>query len=254
MRALWTGSISFGLINIPVQLYSASKQRPLEFTMLRKKDLCPISYTRICQQDGKEVAYEDIVKGYEYREGSFVVLDDDDFRRAEPEKSELIDIREFVDESSIESKYFEKPYYLEPDKGAEKAYLLLRESLEKTGKVAVAQMVFRARENVVVLKPEGKFVLLNQLRYEDEIRPPEELKVPERVDVSREEIDMAVKLIGQMKGSFDPSKYHDTYTEKLLKVIKDKGKGRKLAPLPEKARAATRPVDLASQLRASLRS
>lgn len=250
-HSLWSGSISFGLINIPVLVYSAAKQRPLEFSMLRKKDLCPINYTRVCQQDGKEVPYEDIVKGYEVREGSFVVLDDEDFKRAEPEKSELIDIREFVEEPEIDSKYFEHPYYLEPGKGAEKAYLLLRESLEATKKVAVAQMVFRARQNVVVLKPEGKFLLLNQLRYQDEIRPPEGIKVPEKVNVAREEIEMAVKLIGQMRGKFNPEKYHDTYTEKLLKLIHDKAKGKRLKPVAATPRV-TKPVDLASQLRASL--
>ena len=129
MRSLWSGSISFGLINIPVSLYSATKDRALDFDMLRKDDLCPISFARVCRTTGEEVPYSEIVKGYEYREGDYVVLDKEDFKRAAPEKSSTIDIEEFVDEKEIDSIYYEKPYYLEPDKGADKAYVLLREAL-----------------------------------------------------------------------------------------------------------------------------
>lgn len=253
MHTLWSGSISFGLINIPVLLFSAAKERALEFSLLRKKDFCPISYTRVCQTDGKEVAYEDIVKGYEYREGKYITVDEDDFKRAAAEKNQRIDIDVFVSEQEIESKYFDKPYYLGPDKGAEKAYVLLRQALSTTGKVAVARIVFRAKEDLVVIKPEGDLLILNQLRYQDEIRDASELDIPKKVDVSREEIEMAVKLIDHMKGKFDPKKYKDTYAEKLKKIIQSKAKGQKLKSIPQ-APLPTKPVDLASQLRASLHS
>src|SRR5476649_2868406 len=145
MLPLWTGSLSFGLISIPVTMYSASKERSLDFAMLRKGDLCPISFKRVCKTSGEEVPYEDIVKGFEYRENKYVVLDEDDFKRASPEKSERIDIEAFVAEDEIDSKYYDKPYYLEPGKGADKAYVLLREALAQEKKVAVATMVFRQR-------------------------------------------------------------------------------------------------------------
>lgn len=251
MRPLWTGSLSFGLINIPVVMYSASKARALDFAMLRKDDLCPISFQRVCRTTGEEVPYDEIVKGYEYREGDYVVLNEEDFKRASPEKSERIDIDEFVNAQEIDSKYYDKPYYLEPEKGAEKAYVLLREALSQVGKVAVARMVFRAREDLVVIKPDGHLLVLNEMRYEDEIRDSHEIKVPQKVDVSRKEIEMAVKLIGQMEGKFNPKAYHDTYVEALEKVIKDKAHGKKLKPLP-KVPKGKMPTDLVAQLRQSL--
>lgn len=252
MRSLWNGSLSFGLISIPVTMYSASKERALDFSMLRKSDLLPISFKRVSSRTGEEVPYEDIVKGFEYKEGKYVVLDQDDFKRASPEKSERIDIEAFVLENEIETKYYDKPYYLEPGKGAEKAYVLLREALGQEKKVALARMVFRQREDLVVVKPDGDLLLLNQLRYPDELRDHGELKVPHHVEVSRKEIAMAIELIEKMTGRFNPKEYKDTYTDKLEAIIKAKARGEKLKPLPREEHQKTESADLVEQLRASL--
>ncbi len=211
MRSLWEGSLSFGLITIPVTLYSASKERALDFTMLHKQDLSPISFKRVCRKTGDEVSYEDIVKGYEYKEDTYVILEEEDFKRASPEKSERIDIEAFVSEQEIDTKYYDKPYYLEPGKGADKAYVLLREALAQEKKVAVARMVFRQREDLVVVKPEDTILLINQLRYPDELRDHSEIKVPHHAEITRKEIAMAIELIEKMTGKFDPKSYKDTY-------------------------------------------
>jgi DNA end-binding protein Ku len=252
MRPLWTGSLSFGLITIPVVMYSAAKERALDFNMLRKQDLCPISFKRICSTTGEEVPYEDIVKGYEYKENAYVVLDDEDFKRASPEKSERIDIEAFVSETEINSKYYDKPYYLEPGKGADKAYILLREALAQEKKVAVARMVFRQREDLVIVKPDDNILLLNQLRYPDELRDHSEIKIPHKADLSHKEIGMAIELIEKMTDKFNPKSFHDTYTEKLQTIIKDKAHGKKSKPLPKLHQQHTEPTDLVGQLRASL--
>lgn len=252
MRSLWTGSLSFGLISIPVTLYSASKERALDFSMLRKGDLSPISFKRVSKTTGEEVPYEDIVKGYEYKEGQYVVLDQEDFKRASPEKSERIDIEAFVLEQEIETKYYDKPYYLEPGKGAEKAYVLLREALAQEKKVAVARMVFRQREDLVVVKPDDNILLLNQLRFPDELRDHSELKIPHSVEISRKEIAMAIELIEKMTGKFTPKEYKDTYTDKLEAIIKAKARGEKLKPIPKEEHKEAHSADLVEQLRASL--
>lgn len=252
MHSIWTGSLSFGLISIPVTMYSASKERALDFSMLHKEDLSPISFKRVCKKTGEEVPYSDIVKGFEYKEDQYVVLDHDDFKRASPEKSERIDIEAFVSEQEIDTKYYDKPYYLEPGKGADKAYGLLREALAQEKKVAVARMVFRQREDLVVVKPDDDILLLNQLRYPDELRDHTELKVPHSVDVSRKEIAMAIELIEKMTGKFEPKEFKDTYTEKLEAIIKAKARGEKLKPIPHEEHKQTESSDLVEQLRASL--
>lgn len=252
MHSLWSGSISFGLINIPVSLYSATNDRPLDFDMLRKDDLCPISFVRVCRVTGEEVPYKDIVKGYEYKEGDYVVLDKEDFKRAAPEKSNTIDIEEFVNEKEIDAIYFEKPYFLEPDKGGEKAYVLLREALLQAKKVAVATFVFRNKEDLVMIKPYENILILNQLRFQEQIRDHSELKVPKKVAVSKKEIDMAIKLVEQQEGTFRPTQFEDTYTDELRKIIKAKAKGKKLAPLPKEHKKMSDPTDLVEQLKASL--
>jgi DNA end-binding protein Ku len=233
-------------------MYSASKERALDFAMLRKSDLSPISFKRVSSKTGEEVPYEDIVKGYEYKEDKYVVLDKDDFKRASPEKSERIDIEAFVLEQEIDTKYYDKPYYLEAGKGAEKAYVLLREALAQEKKVAVARMVFRQREDLVVVKPDGDLLLLNQLRYPDELRDHEDLKEPKNVPISRKEVEMAIELIEKMTGKFDPKSFKDTYTDKLEAIIKAKARGEKLKPIAEKQHKTPESADLVEQLRASL--
>jgi DNA end-binding protein Ku len=252
MHSLWSGSISFGLINIPVTIYSATEDTPLDFDMLRKDDLCPISYVRVCKKDGQEVPYEDIVKGYEVKEGQWVVLEKEDFKRAAAKKSDTIDIEEFVSERDIDPIYFEKPYYLEPGKGADKAYVLLREALRQAKKVAIATFVFRNKEDLVMLKPYDDIIVLNQLRFQHQIRATDELNIPKAVPMNRREIEMAVKLVEQLEGEFKPEKFKDTYVDSLKKLIKAKAKGQTY-DIPEEERPhVSDPNDLIAQLQASL--
>lgn len=252
MRAIWTGSLSFGLVNIPVKLYSGAESGSgIDLTMLHGKDLSPIRYAKICRADGNEVPYEDIVKGYEYRKGDFVVLTDEDFERANAKKTKTIDIVEFSDEDEIDIRYFEKPYYLEPDKGADKPYALLREALTKSKKIAIAKFVLRNREHLAALKPVAGALVLEQMRFPAELREPSGLKLPEKVDVKGNEVEMALKLIDQLTQPFIPEDFHDTYTEELEKVIDAKVKGKPIVD-DEKAPANTEVKDLMAMLKASL--
>jgi DNA end-binding protein Ku len=253
MRAIWTGSLSFGLVNIPVKLYSGAESGPgIDLTMLHSKDLSPIRYAKICRQDGKEVPYEDIVKGYEYQKGDFVVLTDEDFEKANAKKTKTIDIVEFTDQDEIDIRYFEKPYYLEPTKGAEKPYALLREALAKSKKVAIAKFVLRNREHIASLKPVGKALVLDQMRFPAEIREPSGLKLPEEVDIQGQEIKMALALIEQLTKHFIPEDFHDTYTEELERVIEAKAKGKQPAASKAEAPTNTEVKDLMAMLKASL--
>lgn len=252
MRSIWTGAISFGLVNIPVKLYSAVQQQELDLDMLSKKDLSPIRYARISKSTGKEVDYKDIVKGYEYEKGHYVVVTDEDFRKASPEKSKTIDIRDFVNEDEIESIFFEKPYYLEPDKGAAKAYTLLMKALEKSKKVGIAQFMIRNRERIGALKVVDGVLVLNQLRYASEVRSTEELNIPEE-KLSPKEIDLAMKLIDQLTEKFEPRAYKDTYVEELKKIIEAKAHGKKIkAPAVKKPKANVK--DIMSVLQQSLKA
>jgi DNA end-binding protein Ku len=251
MRPIWTGSIAFGLVNIPVRLYSASRETALSFNLLHKKDLGPIRYARVCREDGHEIAYEDIVKGYEYQKGDFVVLEDEDFQKANVKKTKTIDIQEFTNESEIDPMYFDKPYYLEPDPRAKKAYVLLREALKRSKKVAVAKYVLRNKERVCVLKVSGNILVLDQMRYADEIRRPEELDIPSANGATNKEIEMALKIIDQLSGHFNMKDFKDTYTEELKDVIEQKAKGKKIKA-KGKALEPTGVPDLMKALRASL--
>lgn len=226
-RALWSGALSFGLINIPVKLYSASKERALKFRMLDKHSLCPIGYMKICKADNHVVKPEDIVKGYEYEKGDFVVLSDEDFKNANAKKTSTVDIVSFSDEKEIDPKLFDKPYYVEPEKKAEKAYVLLREALKRAKKVGVARYVLKEREHIGVLKVDGRMLVLDQLRYADEIRDPEDIQIPSKAEYSDKELDMALALIDQLTAHFQPEDFKDTYTEELEKVIEAKIKGKK---------------------------
>ena len=255
MRTLWNGALSFGLINIPIRLYTATEDRGLSFDMLHKKDLSPIRYARICKQDGKEIPYNDIVKGYEYEKGDYVVLLDEDFKRANVKKTKSVEILDFVEEKEIDSIYYEKPYYLEPGKGAEKAYILLRESLKKSKKVGLARFVFHTREHICVIRPYNNVIVLEQLRYQSEIRSTADLKVPKSTDISAREVSMALKLIEQLTAHFDPKKYHDTYEDELKKIIEEKAKGIKpKAKKGEKEPKPTKVHDIMNLLKESLES
>lgn len=246
MRSIWTGSLSFGLINIPVRLYNASEERALKFRLLEKDNLCPISYAKVCRETGKEVRYEDIVKGYEYEKGDYVILLDEDFKKANPKKSQSIEIVEFVEEKEIDPKYYEKPYYIEPDKKSVKAYALLAEALRRSKKVGVGRFVLREKEHLVAVRPAAMetaagLLMLETLRFQDEIRNPEELHIPEKAEYSKKELDIALSLIDQLTAHFKPEDFKDTYTEELKKMIEAKAKGKPLpkTPKPGKPTEAT---------------
>jgi len=249
MRAIWSGAIGFGLVNIPVKLFSAVQQSELDLDMLDKKDHANIKFQRVNANTGKVVAWENIVKGYKV-DDRYVVLSNEDFEKASPEKNKIITIDEFVDEKDIESIYFEVPYYLQAEKSGVKAYGLLKEALEKTGKAGLGTFVLRNRESLVLIKPYNDILLLNKIRYAEEIRNADEIKVPASHSKPGE-LKMAIQLIEQLAGEFDISKYKDTYSDKLMKLIKAKAKGKKIAPTH--LRIVHSPSrDLMAQLKASL--
>lgn len=253
MRAIWNGSISFGLINIPVRMYSASNPREgIDLDMLHKSDHAPIRYSRVCRKDGEEVPWDDIVKGYEYRDGDYIVITQKEMDELDAKKTETIDIKQFVTEGDIDIRYFEKPYYLEPVKGGEKAYALLRAALEKSDKLALATYVFHQREHAAVIKPVGKALVLNQMRFPSDLRTGADLNLPTDREVNAKELDMAIKLIKQETKPFIAEDLHDTYTEELEELIKAKAKGKK-PPKHDKAPSKTNAKDLMSALKASLK-
>lgn len=256
MRPLWKGSISFGLVNIPVGLYPATRHKPtLDLHLLRDSDLSPIHYKKVAEADAKEVPKEHIVKGYEYEKGSFVVLTDEDFQRVEIKSNQSIDIREFVQLEEIEPRFFDQPYFLAPEKHGEKAYSLLRTALEKSGLAGIAKVVIRPpREHLAVLKPLDGVLVLETMHFADELRDPAEVNPP-KTAVGQKELDMAETLVKAMTSRWDPGKYHDEYRESLTKIIDQKIKaGTKHLPAPKRARKPEEKkiIDLAELLQQSL--
>ncbi len=250
MRAIWTGSIGFGLVNIPVKLYSASQSSSLDLRMLNKKDLSPIKYKRIDEETGKEVPWDDIVKGYDV-DGKYVILDDEDFERASQKKNKVIEIDNFVATDEIPTTYYEKPYYLEPVKDAAHAYGLLLEALKKSKKVGIASFVLRNRESLAVLKTVDNVIVLNQIRFPEEIKSIRGLNLPEKQTFSAKELDLALNLIEQYSSKLDLKEYRDTYTEELMKFIRQKARG-KMPETPNLKVVPTKTTDLMKQLKASL--
>jgi DNA end-binding protein Ku len=251
MKSIWKGSIAFGLVHIPVRLYPATETKGISSNLLYKKDLSRIRYQRVAESNGQEVSPDDIVRGYEVEKDQYVVLSDEELDNIAPEKSAAVEIQEFVNESEISTLYFEKPYYVEPDKTARKPYALLREALVKSGKVGIAQFVLRNRENLCVLKPQGPGLVLNTLRFDAEIRPIQELALPEKEKLEPSEVSLAMKLIEGMTGKFDPAKYKDTYTEQVQKLIQAKAKGQKVQ-VPAAKPGAGNVIDLVAALKESL--
>jgi len=251
MRSIWTGAIGFGLVNIPVKLYSATETSTIDFDMLDKKDHSNIKFKRVNENSGKEVAWENVVKGYKMPNDEYVVLDDKDFEAASAKKTKIIEITDFVNESEIESIYYETPYYLEPDKSGERAYALLREALNKTKKVGIASFVMRNKQLLAILKANEKVIVLNRIRFYEEIRDPKELNLPAKTVVKSNELKMATSLIEQLTGKFNISGYKDTYSDELMKVIKAKAKGIKIKE-PKLKIVHGKSKDLMDQLKASL--
>jgi len=249
MRAIWSGAIGFGLVNIPVKLFSATQAAELDLDMLDKKDHANIKYHRVNANTGREVEWDDIVKGFKV-EDEYVVLDEKDFEKASPEKTKIIEINEFVNEKDIDSIYYETPYYLQPEKSGGKPYALLRDALKKTGKCGLGSYVLRNRESLVLIKPMDDLLILNKIRFQQEIRETEDLVVPE-VKIKPAELAMATQLIEQMTTDFDISRYKDTYNENLLKLIMAKAKGKKPAA-PKMKIVHSKSKDLMAQLKESL--
>lgn len=253
MRPIWTGAIGFGLVNIPVKLYSATQGSELDLDMLDKRDHSHIRYLRVNEKTGKEVPWSNIVKGYKVN-NKYVVLDETDFEKANAVKTKTIEITEFVQEEEIDSMYFETPYYLVPEKSGVRAYVLLREALEKSGKAGIASFVMRNKEGLAMLRPDGNFILLNRLRFAEEIRDTNELSIPGRATVKPSELKMAMSLINQLTGKFNIKKYKDTYTAQLLKTIRAKArsKGGTKQPVTHLKVVHSKAQDLMDQLKASL--
>ena len=254
MRAIWKGSISFGLVNIPIALYPATRKEELKFRLLRATDHSPVNYKRVAQADGKEVPWEQIVKGYEYEKGKFVVLNEKDFQRVDLEATQTVDIQDFVDIEEIDPMYFYKPYYLEPQKGGDKAYVLLREALADGKKVGIAKVVIKTRQYLAGVKAMKHALVLELMHFAEELADAEKLNVPKTLQPGKREMDMAKALVESMSAKWDPAKYHDDYREALLEVIEEKVEsgGKEIDEKPKKAPAPTKVIDLVAVLQQSL--
>ena len=254
MRAIWKGSISFGLVNIPIALYPATRKEELTFRLLRRTDLSPVNYKRVAEKDGKEVPWDDTVKGYEYEKGKYVVLKDEDFQRVDLEATQTVDIQDFVYQEEIDPMFFYKPYYLEPQKGGDKAYALLRDSLEKSKKVGIAKVVIKTRQYLAGVKPEGDALVLELMHFAEELADPNKLHVPKKIEVGKREMSMATALVDSMSSKWNPEKYHDDYREALMEVIEEKVEagGKEIEEKPKKAPKPTKVIDLVSVLQQSL--
>ena len=253
-RAIWKGSISFGLVNIPIALYPATRREEFKFRLLRKSDLSPVSYKRVAEKDGKEVPWDQIVKGYEYEKGKYVVLKDEDFERVDLEATQTVDIQDFVDQEEIDPIFFHKPYYLEPQKGGDKAYALLRDALKDSNKVGIAKVVIKTRQYLAGVKPEDGVLVLELMHFADELADPGKLHVPKKTEVGKREMNMAKSLIDSMSSKWNPEKYRDDYREALMEVIEEKVEdgGKEIEEKPKKARKPTKVIDLVSVLQKSL--
>lgn len=253
-RAIWKGSISFGLVNIPIALYPATRREELKFRLLRKTDLSPVNYKRVAEKDGKEVPWDRIVKGYEYEKGKYVVLQDEDFQRVDIEATQTVDIQDFVELDEIDPIFFYKPYYLEPQKGGDKAYALLRDALKDSKKVGVAKVVIKTREYLAGVKPEDGALVLELMHFADELADASRLHIPTKVEVGKREMTMAKSLIDSMSSKWNPEKYKDDYREALMEVIEEKVEagGKEIEEKPRKAPKPTKVIDLVSVLQKSL--
>ena len=253
MRPIWKGSISFGLVNIPVALYPATTTDDLKFRLLRQKDLSPVNYKRVAEADGKEVPWDQIVKGYEHEKGKFVVIKDEDFRRADVEATQTVDIAAFVELKEVNPVFFDKPYYMEPQKGGDKAYVLLRDALRDSGRIGIAKVVIKTRQHLAAVKPQEEGLMLELMHFASELRDVSEFARPKAAKLAKKEMTMARSLIDSMTEKWDPEAYKDDYREALEAVIQEKVKrGGKDLPKAKAARKPTNVIDLVSVLEKSL--
>jgi DNA end-binding protein Ku len=251
-RAMWKGAIAFGLVNIPVELYSATRDHRPKFRLLHAKDESPVHYERVCQSEGKPVGWEDLVKGYEYEKGQFVVLTKDDFKTAALEKTKTVDILDFVDPKEVDERYFETPYYLQPGKGADRAYALIREAIRDSGKIGVAKIILRDAQHLAALEVIGDALVLTMMRFADELADLGDFRFPKTGDIRAAELKMAKQLVESLSAKWEPDRYTDEYRDNLMSIIKGKLKGKtprlKERETPKQAEV----IDLMARLRASL--
>jgi DNA end-binding protein Ku len=253
MRAIWKGSISFGLVSIPISLFPATRREELKFRLLRASDLSPVNYKRVAEADGKEVPWAQIVKGYEYETGKYVVLKDEDFARVDVEATQTVDIVQFVQIDEIDPLLFYKPYYMEVEKGGDKAYGLLRQALADSGKIAIAKVVIKTRQHLAAVKPQHRGLMLELMHFPEELLAASDFKTPAVTTPGKAEINMARKLIESMTEKWNPGLYKDDYHEKLEKVVEEKiRKGGKPALGSHRQRKPTNVIDLASVLQQSI--
>ena len=252
MRPIWKGSISFGLVYIPISVYPATREEKLSFRQLRAKDLSPIKYKKVAEADSKEVPATEIVKGFEYEKGRYIVLSDEDFEKVKIESTHSIDITDFVDLEQVDPKFFYKPYFLEPGKGGEKAYALLHKALSGTGKIGVAKVVISNREHLAAVKPDGLFLILELMHFASEILSAQELSAGPTTALNEKELKMAQALIDSMSSPWEPEKYRDEYRTAMLELIEQKAKNKKIPARVMAPAPTTNVVDLVKVLQESL--
>jgi DNA end-binding protein Ku len=251
-RAIWSGSLSFGLVNIPIEVHTAVRDHGPHFRMLHARDRSPINFERVCQKDGKTVAWQDLVKGYEYEKGRFVVLTKEDFAAAALEKTKRIDVLDFVEATAIDDRFFDKPYYLTAKKGGEMAYALLREAMSEVGRIGIAKFVLRETQHLAAVERIGDALVLSTLRFADELVAPSSLSFPSGKSLRKAELDMAKMLVKNLASEWDPSKYEDDYRENLMRVIKAKVKGKEPDLVVDERPRDSNVIDLMERLRQSL--
>ncbi len=252
MRAIWSGTISFGLVVIPVQLLPATRDNSISFHQLHKEDLARIRYKKVCALDDRPVKKEDIVQAYEYEKGRYVTITPEEIAGADPEMTRTIEILDFVESTEIDPVFFARPYLLSPGAGADKACVLFAQALEEVGRVAIGKCVIRTKQYLVALRPKNDRLVLETMRYADEVRDPAEISVNEQIDVTKHERDLAKQLISQMSGKFTPGKYRDDFRAKILAIVDKKVSGREVA-LPREPEAVAPVADLATALKDSLK-
>ena len=253
MRPLWKGAISFGLVTIPVSLYPAIAREELKFRMLRKADLSPINYKRVAETDGKEVPWDEIVKGYEYEKGKYIVLKEEDFARVDVEATQTVDIINFVALKDVDPLLFYKPYYLEVGKGGQKAYVLLRDALVEAGRIAIAKVVIRARQHLAAVKPQNSGLMLELMHFPDELIDASQFKAPTQKSAAKSEMRIASQLVESMSTGWKPEEYTDDYREALKDLIEKKIEhGDKATPAPAKKKRPSNVVDLVAILQKSI--
>jgi DNA end-binding protein Ku len=253
MRPIWKGSINFGLVNIPITLYTAVRKEELSFRLLRAGDLSPINYKRVAEADGKEVPWDKIVKGYEYEKGKFVVLKDEDFRRVDIEATQSVTIESFVEVKEVNPLHFYKPYFMEPQKGADHAYVLLRDALNATGRIGISRVVIKTRQHLAAVKPQGEGLMLELMHFAEDLVGVDEFRTPKSARAAKKEMDMAQSLIKSMSEKWNPAAYKDEYTDALEKVIAQKVKsGGKALPTAKTAAKPANVINLMDALKQSL--